>query len=66
MTYNTKNWKRKNTNEFSLVGLTARQYENRENDQSEREKVFSGFRFNVSFVDCTSVLLNLSLRRRLV
>ena len=51
MTYNTENWKRKNTNEFSLVGLTARQYENRENDQS---------------VDCTSVLLNLSLRRRLV
>ena len=39
MTYNTENWKRKNTNEFSLVGLTARQYENRENDQSERESV---------------------------
>ena len=34
MTYNTKN-----TNEFSLVGLTARQYENREKDQSERESV---------------------------
>ena len=50
-------------NEFFLVGLTACQYERM---VRVREKVFrnsSGFRFNVSFVDCT---LNLSLRRPLV
>ena len=43
-------------NEFSLVGLTACQYEN---GQSERESVQKQqwFRFNVSFVDCASVFV---------
>ena len=44
-------------NEFSLVGLTACQSMRM---VRVREKVFrnsSGFRFNVSFVDCTSVFV---------
>ena len=43
-------------NKFSLVVLTACHYEN----VRVREKVLtnsSGFRFNVSFVDCTSVFV---------
>ena len=53
----------------SLPFLLFNKYEN--GLESERESVqinSSGFRFNVTFVDCTSVLctLNLSLGRRLV
>ena len=53
----------------SLPFLLFNKYEN--GLESERESVqinSSGFRFNVAFVDCTSVLcsLNLSLGRRLV
>ena len=51
-------------NEFSPMRLTACQCENGQSERESVKKQYSGFRFNVSFVDWTSVFVKFVLEAK--